>query len=214
VTYAAIAKGAWTAPLTTKAESDLGDFSEIMVSRFFGTLSDACREVDPNHLNLGIRYASVPPSWALEGMRSFDVFSMNCYKSRLPEEDMNKVYELLGLPIIIGEWHFGALDVGLPASGIGHVPDQVGRGKAYRVYLEDAAAKSWCIGAHWFTLYDQSAIGRYDGEDYNIGFIDTCHRPYGPITEAARASHERLYEVASGQVEPYDDEPEYLPKLF
>jgi len=31
---------------------------------------------------------------------------------------------------------------------------------------------------------------------------------------AARASHERLYEVARGEAKPYDDAPEYLPLLF
>ena len=90
---------------------------------------------------------------------------------------------------MIGEFHFGALDVGLPASGIGHVPDQESRGKAYRIYVEDAAAKPWCVGVHYFILYDQSAIGRFDGEAYQIGFLDTCHRPYEPLVSAAQASH-------------------------
>jgi len=104
--------------------------------------------------------------------------------------------------------------VGLPASGIGHVRDQKARGQAYRVYLEDAASKPWCVGVHWFTLYDESALGRFDGENWNIGFLDVCNRPYEEIGAAARASHERLYEVAQGELKPYDDAPEYLPLLF
>jgi hypothetical protein len=92
--------------------------------------------------------------------------------------------------------------------------NQASRGKAFRVYLEDAAAKPWCVGVHYFTLYDQSALGRFDGENYQIGFLDVCNRPYGPLADAARESHERLYQVASGLVAPYDDEPEYLPLLF
>jgi hypothetical protein len=147
-------------------------------------------------------------------MRSFDVFSMNCYKQRLIAQEMEQISEILNMPIMVGEWHFGALDVGLPGSGIGHVPDQVSRGKAFRIYLEDAAAKSWCVGVHYFTLYDQSALGRFDGENYNIGFVDTCSRPYPALASAARDSHERMYQVASGQLVPYDDAPEYLPLLF
>jgi hypothetical protein len=115
---------------------------------------------------------------------------------------------------MIGEWHFGALDVGLPGSGIGHVRDERARGQAYRVYLEDAAAKPWCVGAHWFTLYDESALGRYDGENWNIGFLDVCNRPYELLCAAARASHERLYEVVRGDVRPHDEAPEYLPLVF
>ena len=165
-------------------------------------------------MNLGIRYYTVPPAWAVDGMRSFDVFSMNCYKQRLLAEEMAKISAMLEMPIMVGEWHFGALDAGLPASGIGHVPDQISRGKAFRVYVEDAAAKPWCVGVHYFTLYDQSALGRFDGENYNIGFVDTCNKPYAPLADAARASHERLYQVAAGQLEPYDEVPEYLPLLF
>jgi len=94
------------------------------------------------------------------------------------------------------------------------VPDQAGRGKAYRIYLEDAAAKPWCVGVHYFILYDQSALGRFDGENYNIGFLDVCNRPYDALCEAARASHERLYAVASGEMAAYNDEPVYLPMVF
>jgi hypothetical protein len=147
-------------------------------------------------------------------MRHFDVFSMNCYKPQVPAQEMAHISRLLDQPIMIGEWHFGALDAGLPASGIGHVRDQAERGMAYRVYLEDAAAKPWCVGVHYFILYDQSAIGRFDGENYNIGFLDVCNRPYEALCQAARLSHEKLYAVASGQAEPYAELPHYLPLMF
>lgn len=206
--------GEWKKPLNATAQADLADFSAVMVEKFFGGLSKACKAVDPNHLNLGIRYYTTPPAWALAGMKYFDVFSMNCYKPRVPAEEMAKISAMLNQPVIIGEWHFGALDVGLPATGIGHVPDQKQRGTAYRFYLEDAAAKPWCVGVHHFILYDQSAIGRFDGENYNIGFLDVCNRPYEELCAAARLSHERMYAVAAGQVEPYGEQPEYLPLLF
>ncbi len=213
-TLDAIAGDHWQHPLTPAAQADLDNFSALMVERFFGGLSRACKSVDPNHLNLGIRYYTVPPEWALAGMRHFDVFSMNCYRSRLPAEDMARISQLLQQPVMIGEWHFGALDVGLPASGIGHVPTQADRGRAFRFYVEDAAAKPWCVGVHYFILYDQSALGRFDGENYNIGFLDVCNRPYEALAAAARQAHEHLYDVASGVSAPFDDAPEYLPMLF
>jgi hypothetical protein len=213
-TLAAVREGPWTRTLTPAAERDLAEFSAVMVERFFGALSASCRRVDPNHLNLGIRYHTIPPEWAVSGMRSFDVFSMNCYDTRVRSGEMEKIAAMLRMPVMVGEWHFGAHDVGLPASGIGHVPTQEDRGRAYRVYVEDAAAKPWCVGVHYFILYDQSALGRFDGECYNIGFYDVCNRPYEPLCRAARASHERLYDVAMGKVAPFSDAPEYLPKLF
>jgi len=214
VTLAAVAAGEWRQRLTPAAERDLADFSRVMVMKLFGTLTDACRAVDPNHLNLGIRYYTVPPDWAVDGMRVFDVFSMNCYESRVPADKMAHIAEMLKMPVMVGEWHFGALDAGLPASGIGRVKTQADRGRAYRVYVEDAAAKPWCVGTHYFILYDESAIGRFDGECYNIGFSDVCNRPYEELCTAARASHERLYDVASGTAPPFADAPEYLDKLF
>jgi hypothetical protein len=214
VTFEVVREGAWQRALTDAARADLAAFSETMVEKLFKGLSDACIRVDPNHLNLGVRYYTVPPAWAVKGMQYFDVFSMNCYRERVPAGEIKRIHDLLGMPVMVGEWHFGALDVGLPGSGIGHVRDQAARGQAFRLYVEDAAAQPYCVGVHYFTLYDESALGRFDGENWNIGFLDVCNRPYAPLDEAARATHERLYRVAAGEVEPYDDAPEYLPRLF
>ena len=214
VTFEMIADGAWTLRLTEAARSDLEAFSTVMVARYFSILNAACKKVDPNHLNLGARYYTVPPEWVLKGMNGFDVFSINCYREQVPPDELAQITASLGIPVMVGEWHFGALDVGLPASGIGHVADQSARGQAYRVYVENAAAIPSCVGVHYFTLYDQSAQGRFDGENYNIGFLDVCHRPYDPLVEAARQTHHRLYEVAAGKVKPYADAPEYLPRVF
>lgn len=214
--FAAVAEGQWSTPLTPAAQDDLAAFSAIMVEKLFGGLSEACRTVDPHHLNLGVRYATIRETalWMVQGLRCFDVFSVNCYDQRVRAAIFERVSALLDRPILVGEFHFGALDVGLPASGIGRMRDQAARGQAFRVYVEDAAAKPWCVGVHWFQLYDQSALGRFDGENYNIGFLDVCNRPYAPLADAARATHERLYQVALGEVAPYDDAPEYLPRLF
>ena len=51
--------------------------------------------------------------------RGYDVFSMNCYRARVPPDEVAEIEAMLGMPILVGEWHFGALDVGLPGSGIG-----------------------------------------------------------------------------------------------
>jgi hypothetical protein len=186
----------------------------VMVERYFRIISSACKRVDPNHLNLGMRWAGLPPAWAVAGMKFFDVYSINCYRERVPAETTAQIQKTLNRPTIVGEWHFGALDAGLPSSGIGHLKNQADRAKAYRVYLEDAAANPNCVGAHWFILYDQSALGRFDGENYNIGFLDVCNRPYDELGSAAIASHERMYEVASGKAAPFSDAPEHLQTLY
>ena len=214
-TLAGIRKGAWpVAGFTKQAHKDFEAFSTVMCAKLFDTLSAACKAVAPHHLNLGARYYTVPPRWALLGMaKSFDVFSINGYAKKAPD-GAAEIARIAKKPVLIGEWHFGALDAGLPASGIGHVRNQEARGAAYRYYIEQCAAEPWCVGAHWFTLYDQSAIGRFDGEAYNIGFLDVCNRPYEPICQAGAKSFSRIYDVARGAVPPFDTPPEYLPMLF
>lgn len=197
--FDAVARGKWKGTFSPEALADLRAFSTKMVDIYFSTISKACRKADPDHLNLGMRWQGIPPDWAVDGMKHFDVYSLNNYRPKMPRETTEKINSLLNMPTLIGEWHFGALDVGLPGSGLVHVRNQADRARAYRVYLEDAAANPNCVGAHWFTLYDESALGRFDGENWNIGFLDVCNRPYAELSAAAIASHDRLYEVAAGE---------------
>ncbi|MEI7768277.1 MAG: hypothetical protein WCJ97_12660, partial [Phycisphaerae bacterium] len=213
VTLAQVAQGPWHLPFTPAAQADLQRFSTQMVARLFAMLTAACRAVDGQHLNLGARYYTIPPAWALAGMGSFDVFSINCYQPQVLRQAAAASAQM-NCPVLIGEWHFGALDVGLPGSGIGRVRNQADRGRAFRAYVEDAATQPWCVGVHYFTLYDESPLGRFDGENWNIGFMDVCMRAYEPMVRAAQATHAQLYAVASGQTPPFNDVPEYLPPLF
>ncbi len=84
VTFEKISRDKWEGKFSDRARTDLLEFSRRFTEHYFGTLSAACRKLDPHHLNLGIRWAGVPPEWAIQGMRSFDVFSQNCYQGTFP----------------------------------------------------------------------------------------------------------------------------------
>lgn len=213
VTFDLVASSRWNRALTDAAQNDLADFSAVLLDRYFSVLSAACKQADPNHLNLGVRYPSVPPDWALSAMRSFDVFSMNCDDERLSPEAAQHIQNALHMPVLISAWQVGAMDVGLPASGKGpRVRDQAARGNAYRLFVEQAAALPGCVGVHHDAHYDQPALGRFDGEAYNIGFYDICGRPYEELVQAARQTHRHLYAVAMGDQPPFSSAPEYLSR--
>jgi hypothetical protein len=200
--FETVARGRW--PLLPDSEDFLRDaeeFSAVMVAKLFDTLGAACRAVDPHHLNLGARFAGTPGEWMLGSLESFDVFSFNSY-SKLPRAAAGEISERVKRPVLIGEWHFGAPDVGLPAAALETVATQRDRALAYRRYVEAHAAEPWCVGTHWFTLYDQSALGRYDGEPYNCGFLDVCQREYAELAEAAQTTHERIHSIAAGETLP------------
>lgn len=216
ITYISIAINEFKSPLNEVAREDLEAFSAVMVEKLYKTLSEACKKVDPHHLNLGARYYRVPPEWCLEGMKCFDVFSVNAYQKMIPTEAYEAISEKLNVPVLVGEWHFGAYDAGLPATGICAVATQQDRGRAFSYYLETAAASPVCVGVHYFQMYDQSVLGRFDGENYHIGLVDVCNRPYEALAWAARTSHEKMYKIAAGELAPpaSTEMPAYLPPLF
>jgi hypothetical protein len=114
------------------------------------------------------------------------------------------------MPVMIGEFHFGALDVGMEATGIIGVASQADRGKAYRCYIEHAASFPECVGIQYFQLNDQPGLGRADGENYQIGFVDVCQKPYEQLIKEASAANFGIYEVADGIKEPQKVDPKKI----
>ena len=169
-----------------------------MVGRYVRVPAEECRNAAPHHLNLGMRYAWISSDLLYEAADSFDVFTINSYSMAPPADVIAEVARRTRKPVLIGEFHFGALDRGLPATGLRGVASQEERGVAYRRYVEAAAANPDVVGAHYFILNDQELLGRFDGENFQIGFLDVCHRPYAELVEAAIRAHETLYDVMQG----------------
>jgi len=165
----------------------------------------AIRKYDPNHLNLGIRFGGSPAEEILRCGRVFDVCSINVYEYE-PTRQVARTYRITGRPVLIGEFHFGVPENGLGA-GLVQTRNQVERGKGYRYYVEQAAASPGFVGAHWFTWRDEPALGRMDGENYNIGFVDVTNRPYPELVSAAQATHKRLLNVHAGKTAPFKERP-------
>jgi hypothetical protein len=161
----------------------------------------AIRKHDPNHLNLGIRFGGKPSDEVIRTARVFDVYSHNIYDYVPDRQYLEKLYQLTGRPIVIGEFHFGTPGRGL-AAGLRQTRNQEERGVAYRYYVENAAAVPALIGTHWFQWIDQPPTGRMDGENYNIGIVDVTDRPYRELVEAMQATHKRLLGVHSGKEPP------------
>lgn len=172
--------------------------------KFLSATTAALRKHDPNHLALGIRFGSgVPSREVLAACRDFfDVYSFNSYGIEPSLENMSEIYAETGLPMLIGEYHFGTADRGLGMSLI-QVDSQRERGVAYRHYTERAFSHPALIGASYFQWNDQELFGRMDGENYNIGLVDVTDRPYKYMVEAVRAVADDCYEVHAGSREPY-----------
>jgi len=199
--------------LSDKAGEDLKEFSARMVDRYLEPVVKAVKQVDKNHLNLGIRWAGLGSEFCFQTGRFCDVFTVNMYSMQPDSARIREVTEKTGRPVLIGEYHFGATDRGLPSTGLRGVSSQEGRGKAYRAYVETGAALPQLVGAHYFIWNDQPVLGRFDGENFNIGVVDVCNTPYKEMVAAIALTNERIYLVASGKVEPYPERPERVPQV-
>ena len=188
------------------------DLLHLCARRYFEVIAAAVRRHDPNHLVLGIRFAENPNDRWLELSRIFDVFSVNIYSRdfRPNPEQVKRYAQVSGRPVLIGE--FTACTPGRGMQGLFYwthkVRDYAERGRAYRYYVEHAAADPNIIGAHWFQMVDDLPTGRpSDEERLNYGFINVIDLPYPDLIEAARAAHARLYALKKGQAVPYGDKP-------
>jgi hypothetical protein len=179
-----------TAPDRTKARADLTAFYTKTAETYFRTIRDAVKEVAPKQLYLGCRFAWVNDLAAKAGGKFCDVVSYNFYRRgiadiKTPAGDV---------PLIVGEFHFGALDRGLFHTGLVSVASQDERAKSYRDYVRGALRHPQFVGTHWFEYQDEPVTGRaLDEENYQIGFLDPCDTPYPETVNAAREVGYDLY---------------------
>jgi hypothetical protein len=170
-------------------------------AKFISTINAAVKKHDPNHLNLGLRFGGSTSDEIVKASKGFDVFSFNNYGYSVNPNTVKRIYDLTGLPMIIGEFHFGVPGRGL-APGLAQTVSQEERAVAYRYYVENAASNPAIIGTHWFQWMDQPSTGRNDGENYNIGFVDVTDRPYSELTNAAKEIFKRLHDIHAGKEAP------------
>jgi hypothetical protein len=181
------------------------DFVVSSFERYLDLVCKAVRKYDPNHLNLGIRFGGKVADDVLKLARVFDVCSINVYEYE-PTKQVERSNRLSGRPILIGEFHLGVPENGL-GSGLVQAENRTERGVGYRYYVEQALSLPYALGAHWFAWRDEPVLGRMDGENYNIGFVDVTDRPYPEMVEAAKATHRRLFDVHSGRILPFSQKP-------
>jgi hypothetical protein len=185
---------------TEQCVSDLSTLLEHFAQRYFEVVSGAMNKHAPKQLYLGCRFAPRPTEVVTVAARYCDVVSFNIYSDYPDARDWDFT-STLGKPCIIGEFHFGALDRGMFHGGLRPVHDQQARGKAYEQYVRKLWQLKAFVGCHWFQYIDQPLTGRFDGENYNIGFVSIADRPHWELVEAAREVNSRVYEILAKMAE-------------
>jgi len=178
------------APEVDKAREDLAEFYTRIAEQYFRICRQAIKDLDPDALYLGCRFAWVNDRAARAAARYCDVVSFNRYRRSVADLTLP---DGIDRPVIIGEFHLGALDRGMFHTGLVPVTDQQQRGAAYVEYVESALRNPLIVGTHWFQYGDQATTGRGDGENYQIGMLDVCDTPYWETIAGVRKVGYHIY---------------------
>ena len=172
---------------------DLAAFMTEFATRYFRTIRDALKKYDPHHLYLGSRFSSYTREEVLVAAEYCDVISFNIYRARVNPAEWS-VLDGIDKPVVIGEFHMGALDRGIFHTGLVATPDQAARAAMYQDYVRSVADHPLFVGCHFFKFNDEPLTGRpLDGENYNIGFTTVTDSVYPELVTAAKAVHSEVY---------------------
>ncbi len=173
-------------------KEDTRAFLGKFVSRYFKVCRDGIKKVAPHRLYLGSRFVSfrqAGPVWEAAA-KYCDIVSVNSYCNSIANVNRG---DFRDKPIIVGEFHFGTYDRGMFSPSLSPVADQNERAVAYTRYIQGALVNPNIVGAHYFQFRDQPLTGRWDGEGYQIGFVDVADTPYDELAAAARKIGENMY---------------------
>ncbi|MBN8215071.1 MAG: beta-galactosidase [Spirochaetes bacterium] len=185
------------APDAKKAGEDLRAFNEKLIARYFQVCRDSVREQFPRHLYTGCRFASRAPEVEAIAHRYCDVVSHNHYKY-----DVGELVPPVAnpRPLMVTEFHFCVPDRGhFSPAGLLEVPHLAAQAERYGNYLSSALAHPLVVGTFWFLYQHEPPSGRFDGENYSCGFVDSVDVPVRELVEASRKVGEHLYSRRNGK---------------
>lgn len=195
--------GSWEKLLELKATppkgatEDCAEFSADMVREYFKVIKEEFTKNAPGTLYLGCRYCGIPRADFLKiaaeycDVLSFNIYSFSLKDFRLPEG--------IDKPILVSEFHFGALDRGMLHWTLIGVENQEERGQAYFNYVESALKHPNFVGVHWHQYSEQATTGRFDGENFQNGLVDVCDTPYPETIRKIREIGCQMYEIRYGK---------------
>lgn len=169
-------------------------FTTVVTEAYFKNIRDEFKAVAPDALYMGCRFAGSTKAAVQIGAKYCDIVSYNLYRHTL---DDFKLPDGVDKPVMIGEFHFGALDRGMFHPSLIEVANQIERGKAYATYIASALHHPNFVGAHWHQFGEQPTTGRFDGENLQNGFLDVCDTPYPETIAGVREVGYRLYQIRS-----------------
>jgi hypothetical protein len=185
--------------LGANMKEDLRAFSKDFARQYFRVVTGILKKYDPNHLYLGPRFAWHTRESVEACGELCDVVSFNIYRPKVVASEWS-VLDGIDKPVLIGEFHMGALDRGMFHTGLVPSEDQADRARMYQEYVRSVVDHPLLVGCHYFKYADEPLTGRPgDGENYNIGLVSVTDTPYPEFLAAAKAVHAEAYQRRAGR---------------
>ena len=179
-------------PDLDKAHHDLAAFYAKIAETYLQACREEVKRVAPNQLYFGCRFWSLNLAVAEAASKYCDAVSFNRYYYTIENFSLPGDIDL---PLMFSEFHFGALDRGMLHPSLRQTKDQKQRAEIYKQFVQSALRYPNAIGTHWFQFRDQETTGRVgDGENYQLGFVDICDKPYEETIQASREIGYNMYE--------------------
>jgi hypothetical protein len=178
-------------PDRKKANADLVAFTARFCDRYFSVHRDLFKKAAPNHMYLGCRFSRSNEPAVRAAAKYCDVISFNRYQYTVADLRLPKGEDK---PVLISEFHFGALDRGLFHPTLGPTIDQNDRARKIKNFVHSAIDNPLIVGVNWYMYRELSSTGLPDDEIYQLGLVDVCDRPYPETIQAFRELGGELYQ--------------------
>ena len=207
--YLALPPGSPGLAVAQQYVGDPSGFLYALATRFFQVTTSAIRSVDPNHLILGVKAVAqlIQPQLLEAAAPYVDVWSVDDYQL-VPQVTqfinsawpyylegpnlLGKIENLIGKPLMIGEYSFRSSDSGLTNSWPPIYPTYASQGQRaaqYQQYVSQLYQDRYVVGDNWFEFVDEPYNGRFDGEDSNFGILSTSDIPYTTLVNRMKTMH-------------------------
>lgn len=174
----------------SNAGQDAVEFYTILLETYYRTCKEEIKRIAPDKLYLGSRLHKHNEHVLAAVEKYCDVVSYNLYCFTMEGFSLPNVNK----PVLCTEFHFGAVDRGMFSTGLKGASDQQDRAYLLHRYVTTAQKNPNIIGVHWFTFNSPTTTGRGDGENYQIGFVDICDRPYPETIKTLRRIGSKMYQ--------------------
>lgn len=190
-----LGKGVYLRPGGAGAEAVKAWMSE-MGNYYYPLVKNAIRKYDKTRLIMGDRYCQYYNLQIAKASKGYvDVASTNFgadwTDGGISHFFLNTLFQASGKPVIVTEFYMCAMENRSgnknSSGGFPIVQTQAERAAAFKKNVESLASLPYVVGAHWFQFFDEPMHGRGDGENYNMGLVDTAGKPYEAMIAAAKS---------------------------